>query len=94
MEADWFVYMIEAQNGFLYTGVTTDPKRRFIEHSTPAKQAKFFRRSPPKAMVFSYPCQGRSIALRLEAWVKSLSRSEKIALTPKKIAAQIKLMTA
>jgi len=35
----WFVYMIRASDGSLYTGVTTDVKRRFEEHCSAGKRA-------------------------------------------------------
>ena len=28
----WFVYLLECQNGKIYTGITTDLNRRFDEH--------------------------------------------------------------
>ncbi|MFT5518588.1 MAG: putative endonuclease, partial [Oceanospirillaceae bacterium] len=28
----WWVYMVQTQGGRLYTGITTDTKRRFKEH--------------------------------------------------------------
>jgi len=28
----WYVYIIEAENGKLYTGIAKDPKKRFEKH--------------------------------------------------------------
>jgi len=76
----WFVYIIEAKNGFLYTGITTDLERRFSEHQDGPKGAKFFRRSPPKKIRYSKGGLDHSEALRLEAKIKKLSRLEKLKL--------------
>ena len=79
-EKEWFVYMVEAENGYLYTGITTDLARRFSEHYTKRAGAKFFNSSPPKKIVFHEPHSNRSSASKREASIKKLSRKEKIAL--------------
>lgn len=79
-EKEWFVYMVEAENGYLYTGITTDLARRFSEHHTKQAGAKFFNSSPPKKIVFHEPHSNRSSASKREASIKKLSRKEKIAL--------------
>jgi putative endonuclease len=76
----WFVYLIEAENGFLYTGITKDPDRRIREHREGAKGAKFFRSSPPKRFLLKAGPYSRSLALRLEYRIKQLSRPEKLEL--------------
>ena len=49
----WWVYMVQTQGGRLYTGITTDTKRRFKEHCDCGKLgARFFRTDPAHAMVF------------------------------------------
>ncbi|MGY8867573.1 MAG: GIY-YIG nuclease family protein [Methylophagaceae bacterium] len=79
-EKKWFVYITEAENGYLYTGITTDLARRFSEHQTKQAGAKFFNISPPKKIVFHEPHSNRSSASKREASIKKLSRKEKIAL--------------
>jgi putative endonuclease len=79
MENSWFVYMIEAASGQLYTGITTDPERRFREHRE-GVGAKFFRRSPPRKMRFKFGGFDRSSALRIEFRIKQLSRAQKLKL--------------
>lgn len=69
--ANWFVYLLECQNGRLYTGITTDLARRFAQHAS-GKGAAFTRRNPPKAMLAAQPCSGRSEASRIECAVKAL----------------------
>ena len=74
--SDWFVYIIRASDKRLYTGVTTNVERRFLQHAN-GRGAKFFSGRTPEAIVYRevFPDQGS--ALRREAEIKKLSRSEK-----------------
>lgn len=83
-EKNWWVYMVETESGKLYTGVTTDPERRFDEHqNNPKLGARFFRSDPAKAMVYRQVQADRSSALKREAAIKKLSRATKLALIEK-----------
>jgi len=72
--------MVEAENGHLYTGITTDLERRFSEHKSKQSGAKFFHSSPAKKLVYHEPRPDRSSASKREAAIKKLSRKRKIAL--------------
>ena len=76
----WYVYMIRSSDGSLYTGITTDVQRRFNEHCSPEKGARFFRGRKPLEVVYTEPHADRSSALRRESVIKKLSRGEKIEL--------------
>lgn len=76
----WFVYIIEASDGSLYTGVTTDVERRFAEHGGPEKGAKFFRGRKPVKIVYQQDLPDRSSALKREAEIKKLPRQRKLLL--------------
>jgi putative endonuclease len=77
----WWVYMVETKSGKLYTGITTDPERRFNEHQNDAKLgARFFRSDPAKAMVYKEQQDDRSCATKREAAIKKLPRKAKLAL--------------
>lgn len=76
----WFIYMIRASDESLYTGITTDVKRRFIEHGSPKKGARYFRGRQPLEIVYTEPCADRSFASRREAEIKKMSRNEKLSL--------------
>lgn len=78
-EIPWFVYIIEAENGHLYTGITTDLDRRFSEHQQ-GKGARFFKTSPAKVMVYHESATDRSAASKREAAIKKLSRLQKLQL--------------
>jgi len=74
----WFVYMILTAKGRLYTGVSTDPERRFIEHlCDPKKGAKFFRSDSPEKIVYLESVENYSEALKREIAIKKLPRKSK-----------------
>lgn len=76
----WFVYIIEASDGSLYTGVTTDVERRFNEHFDTSRGARFFRGRKPVKVVYTQTHPDRSSALKREAAIKQLSREGKLKL--------------
>ena len=49
----WWVYIIQCRNKSLYTGITTDVKRRFDEHQNDDKKAsKYCARLRPLKLVY------------------------------------------
>ncbi|MEQ7918008.1 GIY-YIG nuclease family protein [Xanthomonas sp. WHRI 1810A] len=72
----WFVYLVRAENGALYCGISDDPERRFIAHQR-GKGARFFCSSPAVALVYVEACRDRSDALRQERLIKKLRKSAK-----------------
>ena len=76
----WFVYIILSSDDRYYTGITTDVRRRWKEHSTGKAGAKFFRGRTPKKLLFVSNHESRSEASRREAEIKSFSRIQKTAL--------------
>ena len=72
--------MIEADDGSLYTGVTTDVPRRFLEHSKGGKGARYFAGRSPVAVVFTERMGDRGEAQRREAAIKRLKRGAKLAM--------------
>lgn len=75
--SSWLIYMIRADDGCYYTGITTDLARRWRQHSTGKNGARFFRGRRPEAVVYIEPGHDRSSALKREAAIKKLLRSEK-----------------
>ena len=75
--ATWSLYIIEASDASLYTGITTDVERRFDEHLNCQKGAKYFNGRNPVRIVYREEGHDRSSASRREAEIKKLSRSEK-----------------
>ena len=82
-KSDWFVYIVEAENGHFYTGITTDLVRRLSQHQNKQGGARFFHTSSAKQMVYQEPHPDRSSASKREAAIKKLSRKEKIELIAK-----------
>jgi putative endonuclease len=75
----WFVYIIECSDGSLYTGSTTDLKRRWKEHLA-GRGGRYTRTHRPVHIVFQEPARSRSLAQRREAELKRYSRKKKLAL--------------
>ena len=75
----WTVYIARCRDGTLYTGVTTDPERRLLEHNSGAGGA-YTRSKTPVVMVYREPAADRSGAQKRERAIKRLSRAEKEAL--------------
>ncbi|MGA9854977.1 MAG: GIY-YIG nuclease family protein [Gammaproteobacteria bacterium] len=69
--------MLECRDGRLYTGITTDIARRLTEHNTGHRGAHFTRANPPVRLLAARQVLNRSVALKLEAGLKKLSRAQK-----------------
>lgn len=78
--SEWFVYIIEADDGSYYTGVSTDVQRRFEDHSSKKRGARYFLGRNPRAIVYVEDAHDKSSSHRREAQIKKLSRKEKAAL--------------
>ncbi len=78
----WFVYMLQCSNGSLYTGITTDVKKRLKVHNS-GKGSAYVRAHRPAKLVAFTESENRSAASSLEYSVKALSRSKKTALARK-----------
>jgi len=76
----WEVYIIKTKSGKLYTGITNNLERRFGEHQTRQKGARFFHFSNPESIVFREPHPNRSSASKREVSIKKMSRKEKLEL--------------
>jgi putative endonuclease len=73
--------MVRTARGALYTGITTDVKRRFEEHQAGAPRgARSLRGKGPLELVFSADAGDRSRASKLEWQIKQWPRSRKEAL--------------
>ena len=77
---NWYVYIIEASDHSLYTGITTDPERRFLEHSGNTKNAKYFNGKKPLRIAYQETGHNRSSASKRESQIKKFTRDKKIAL--------------
>jgi putative endonuclease len=76
----WYVYMLQCADGTLYTGVTTDIKRRIKEHNgegAVGKGAKYTKARRPVRLAYSEPVADRSAAQMREYALRQLTRAEK-----------------
>ncbi len=76
----WSLYIVRSADNTLYTGVSTDVRRRFTEHENKDKKnrgAKALRGKAPLSLVYSLVVGNRSDALKLEYKVKQLSKAQK-----------------
>lgn len=76
----WHVYIIQASDGSLYTGITTDVQRRFNEHLSGNQGAKYFQGRKPEKIVYVEDGHDRSSASKREAEIKKLRREQKLQL--------------
>jgi putative endonuclease len=79
-KSEWIVYIIESQNGKLYTGITNDLERRMNEHKTKKRGASFFHFSPPRRVVYQESQPNRSLASIRECQIKKMDRTNKLKL--------------
>ncbi len=78
-EKSWTVYMLRCGDGTLYTGATCDLPRRLAAHQR-GRGAKYTRCRLPVVLVYREAAENQSAALRREAAIKRLRRTEKLAL--------------
>ncbi len=74
----WYVYILECRDQTLYTGITTDLKRRLEEHNTSTQGAKYTRGRRPVQLVYSSKLPHKSAAQKEEYRIKKLSKAEKL----------------
>ena len=72
----WFLYLVRTSDNSLYTGITTDVARRFVQHQS-GKGAKALRGKGELTLAFSAPVGERSLALRMEYRIKQLTKRQK-----------------
>lgn len=75
----WYVYLVRAENGALYCGISDNPQRRFTAHQK-GQGARFFHSSPAVALVYVEACTHKGEALRQERLIKRLKKSAKESL--------------
>ena len=75
--AVWSVYLIRTRQGALYTGITTDVERRFVEHQQGTVGAKYLRSKGPLTLVYQRELGNRSLASRVEYAIKQLTKVKK-----------------
>lgn len=75
-EEAWFVYIVRCSDDSLYTGIINDVPRRLKQHNA-GTASRYTRSRLPVALAYQETQASRSIALKRELAIKSLSRRAK-----------------
>lgn len=73
----WYFYVIRTMDNFLYAGVTTDVDRRYSQHASGVKGAKYLSAHKPAGIVMSKTIGTRSMAQKVEYRFKQLDKKQK-----------------
>lgn len=74
----YYTYMLRCQDNSIYTGITTNVKRRFEEHYSKNKKcAKYTRNHIAKRIESVWESENRVLASKLEFHIKALSKKQK-----------------
>ncbi len=76
----YHLYILKCTDGTLYTGITTDLKRRIAEHNSAKLGAKYTVSRRPVKLAYSKKFKNRSLASKAEAEIKKLKKSQKLEL--------------
>jgi putative endonuclease len=77
----YFVYILKTSGNTLYIGQTNDLEKRINEHrEKSARSAKYIKYFDSFELVYSEKFKTRSEAMKREAQLKKLTRSQKEAL--------------
>ena len=75
----YFVYLLQCDDGTLYTGITTNLERRLKKHQNKLG-GRYTRSRGAQKIVHSEEYPNKSTALRREAEIKGWRREMKLAL--------------
>lgn len=76
----YFVYILECNDGSLYTGITKDVTKRLDQHNSSPKGAKYTKARRPVKLVYQETSDDRSSASKREYSIKKLTRLQKLKL--------------
>ena len=77
MKKQWFVYILECQDGSFYTGVTNDIDARMKAHAE-GKGSKYVCNKGFKKLLQAKQCKDKSGACKCEYAIKQLPRGKKL----------------
>ncbi len=74
----YYTYMLRCSDNSIYTGITTNPERRFNEHlSKGDKCAKYTLNHHAIKFEIVFESKSRSLASKLEYYIKTLTKTQK-----------------
>jgi len=77
--SQWSVYIVKCNDGSLYTGITTDLKRRLKRHNE-GRACNYTKVRRPVKLIYKEILDEESLARRKEIKIKKLSRANKLKL--------------
>ncbi len=81
----YYTYMLRCEDNSIYTGMTTDIERRMAEHSSKGgKCAKYTLNHSAVKLEAAWESENRSLASKLEYYIKTLSKAQKEELIKSK----------
>lgn len=83
--SDAWVYMLRCRDESLYTGWTNDLTKRLARHSA-GKASRYTASRLPVELALALPMQDRGSAMREEARIKRLARTQKLELVKRHTA--------
>ena len=75
----FFTYIVRCKDNSLYTGYTTDIKRRMNEHKN-GINSKYTKAKGFEKLEVYYISSTRSQAMKLESYIKKLTRKKKLLI--------------
>ncbi|OGV91670.1 hypothetical protein A3A66_02015 [Microgenomates group bacterium RIFCSPLOWO2_01_FULL_46_13] len=84
MNKQWFVYVAKCKDNSLYTGITTNPKRRERQHNN-LNGAKSVRGKLPVKIIYTERYPSQQEAAKRESTIKSWKREYKLKLVQRKL---------
>lgn len=76
----WSVYLIRTASNTLYCGVTTDVQRRYGEHQSGKKGAKYLKGKGPLTLAWHEYVGDKRLAMQIEYRIKQLPKIKKEAI--------------
>lgn len=76
----YYLYILKCRDKSLYTGITTDLRRRLLEHNSSALGARYTSGRRPVKIVYTRKFKNRSNASKEEVRIKKLNRADKFEL--------------
>jgi len=77
--SEYFCYILECADGSFYTGWTTDPERRLMQHRS-GHASKYTRARRPLKLVFLESFPEKRAAMQRECAIKKYSHRQKQGL--------------
>lgn len=75
----WFVYILLCKDGSLYTGVSNNLEKRFLDHKN-GKGGHYTKSHKPVKLIYQEQSPTQSEALKRERQIKGWNREKKIKI--------------